>query len=280
MNIIIGEKSGFCAGVSFTIKKASELLEQYGSLYCLGEIVHNERVVKSLEDKGMITVNSIDEIPDGSKVIFRAHGEAKKVYDRAKEKNLEVFDLTCGKVKLIHTKIENNKDSFVLIVGKATHPETIGHYGYIDKGFIIETIEDIDKSFEEFVKSGKKKVYVVAQTTFNDNKFDKIVDEIDKKYKNIEVVEKTICSATRERQDEVIELSKKVDTMIIVGGKNSSNTKELYNLANSNCSNTLLVQDASDLDGVFFGEDDTIGIMAGASTPNEVIEEIIDYIKR
>ena len=280
MKIIVGEKSGFCAGVSFTIKKASELLEQYGSLYCLGEIVHNERVVKSLEDKGMITVNNIDEIPDDSKVIFRAHGEAKKVYDQAQEKNLEVFDLTCGKVKLIHNKIESNKDSFVLIIGKSTHPETIGHYGYIDKGFIVETIEDVEKSFEEYKKSGKKKVYVVAQTTFNDKKFDEVVKEIRDVYKDIDiVVDKTICSATKERQEEVIEMSKEVDVMIIVGGKNSSNTKELYNLASNNCSKTLLIQDISDLNDISFA-DETIGIMAGASTPNEIIEEIIGFIKR
>ncbi len=280
MNIIVGEKSGFCAGVSFTIKKASELLEQYNSLYCLGEIVHNERVVKSLEDKGMITVNDIEEIPDDSKVIFRAHGEAKKIYDRAQEKNLEVFDLTCGKVKLIHNKIEKNNDSFVIIIGKKTHPETIGHYGYVKDGIVVENVEDIEEAFTEYKNSNKNKVYVVAQTTFNDNKFEDIVNEINSKFDCDVFVDKTICSATKERQEEVIDLSKKVDTMIIVGGKNSSNTKELYNLASSNCNNTLLVQEVNDLDVVYFGENDTIGIMAGASTPNEIIEEIVEFIKR
>ena len=279
MNIIVGDKSGFCAGVSFTTKRADELLNEYKKIYCLGEIVHNERVVKSLEDKGMITVERLDEIPDDSKVIFRAHGEARKVYEEAKKKNLEVFDLTCGKVKLIHNKIEKRND-FVIVVGKADHPETIGHVGYMECGCVVEGLNDIDATYEKFVDSGKEEVYVVAQTTFNEEKFEEIVNSIKDKFGKVKIeVDVTICSATRERQEEVVELAKKVDLMIIVGGKNSSNTKELYNLALDNCNKSLLIQDVNDLKNESITEDN-IGIMAGASTPKIVVEEIVDYLKR
>ena len=279
MNIIVGDKSGFCAGVSYTIKKADELLNKYKNIYCLGEIVHNERVVKSLEDKGMITVSKLEEIPNGSKVIFRAHGEAKKVYEEAEKKNLEVFDLTCGKVRLIHNKIEKRED-FVIIVGKAIHPETIGHVGYIKYGCVIENIDDVDKAYKIFQDSGKNEIYIVAQTTFNEEKFEKIVDVIKEKFANIKIeVDKTICSATRERQEEVVDLAKKNDLMIIVGGKNSSNTKELYNLAIDNCKKALLICDVNDLKEEIINENN-VGIMAGASTPDVVVEEIIEYLKR
>ena len=279
MEIIIGDKSGFCAGISFTLKKAEELLNEYKAIYCLGEIVHNERVVKSLEDKGLITIHSLDEIPNGSRVIFRAHGEAKKVYEEAKAKNLEIFDLTCGKVRLIHKKIEDNNDSFMIILGDEKHPETISHYGYADEGIVIDRIEQVDEAIEVYRNSSKKKVYLLAQTTFNELLFEQIVKELKEKLGDEITVDNTLCAATRERQEAVLELAKKVDIVIVVGGKKSSNTKELYNLASANCKRAILIQDVNDLKNEIINEE-TVGIMAGASTPNEIIEEIIDYIKR
>ena len=281
MEIIVGKACGFCAGVNYTIKKATELLEQTKEkIYCLGEIIHNERVINKLENMGMITVESLDEIPDGSKVIFRAHGEAKRVYEEAEKKNLEVIDLTCGKVRLVHIKVEKAKeDSFVIIIGKKSHPETIGTLGYAgNNSYVIEKVEDFNDLPASFKESKLNKVYIVVQTTFNDALFAEYVDKIKELIDAEIIVDNTICDATRNRQQEVLEMSKDVDKMIIIGGKHSSNTKELATVAETNCSNIYLVQELEDLKDVEFTEKDKVGVTAGASTPQESIDEIVSYL--
>ena len=276
MDIIIGKYSGFCRGVSNTIKRANEELSKDNNIYCLGEIVHNERVIEMLEDKGMKTVNDISLVPDKAKCIFRAHGERREIYEEAKRRGIEVIDLSCGKVIAIRKKIEKKKDSFIILIGKKNHPEVIGNFSFATTGMIVETKEDIDKAIAEFNKSNLDKIYVCGQTTFEEDKFLQLVDEIKNKISNIEV-DNTICSATHDRQSETKELSKRVDCMLIVGGKNSSNTKELYNISKENIT-TYLIQDVNDLNELDLNYN-TIGIMAGASTPDIVIEEIVDYLK-
>jgi len=282
MEIKIAKLCGFCAGVNYTIKKATELLEETNDkIYCLGEIIHNERVINKLENMGMITVDNINEIPEGSKVIFRAHGEAKKVYEEAKKNNLEIIDLTCGKVRLVHNKVEKaSSEDFVIIIGKKTHPETIGTLGYAgNNSYVIENEEDFNNLKETFNKSKLNKVYIVAQTTFNDLLFREYIEKI-KDLLNVEViVDNTICDATRNRQEEVLEMSESVDKMIIIGGKHSSNTKELAMVAQENCREIYLVQELDDLKDVEFNEKDKVGITAGASTPRESIDEIVNYLK-
>ena len=281
MKIICGKLNGFCAGVNYTIKKAKELLENTNeTIYCLGEIIHNERVIESLENKGMVTIDDINEAPNNSKVIFRAHGEAKEIYEIAKTKNIEVFDLTCGKIKIIRNKIEKNKDdSFIIIIGKKNHPETIGNISFTKPfGSIVETIDDINSIYEEFKLSNLNKVYIIAQTTFSSIKFDEYVNIIQDTFKEPEIiVDKTICDATENRQKEANEISKNVDKMIIVGGKHSSNTKELAKITEKNCE-SYLIQTIEDLSDIDFNSNDTIGIISGASTPLEVIDEIIEYL--
>ena len=279
MELTIGKLCGFCAGVNYTINKTIEILEKEKNIYCLGEIIHNERVIKRLEDMGMITVNSLDDIPPHSKVIFRAHGEAKHVYEEAKKKELEIIDLTCGKVRLIHTKVEQADDSFVIIIGKKSHPETIGTLGYAKNSYVIESDEDFNNLQDAYNNSKLNKVYVVAQTTFNDLLFAEYVDKIKELLDTEIIVDNTICAATRNRQEEVLEMSKNVDKMIIIGGKHSSNTKELATVAEKNCQNIYLVQELADLKDVEFNENDKIGITAGASTPGESIDEIVSYLK-
>ena len=226
MEIICGKLNGFCAGVNYTIKKATELLENTNeTIYCLGEIIHNERVIEELENKGMITINDINEAPNNSKVIFRAHGEAKEIYEIANSKNIKIFDLTCGKIKIIRNKIEKNKDdSFIIIIGKKNHPETIGNISFTKPfGSIIETIDDINSVYEEFKLSNLKKVYIIAQTTFSSKKYDEYVNIIKDTFKDTKIIiDKTICDATENRQTEANELSKTVDKMIIIGGKNDN----------------------------------------------------------
>lgn len=280
MNIVIGKTSGFCNGVENTIKRAEDALSKE-KIYCLGEIVHNERVINDLENKGMITISNIDDAPNNSKVIIRAHGELKETYDKAKEKNIEVIDLTCGKIKAIRVKISKKvEEHYIIIVGKKNHPESLGVLSFSgNNSSIIEDKEDIKDVITNFSKTNLNKIYIVSQTTFNSDKFDELVSII-KESTNKEVeVDKTICDATSKRQNETRELSKTVDTMIIVGGKKSSNTKELEIIAKEHCNNVILIQDKDDLkDNEIVGEN--IGIMAGASTPTIVVEEIISEIKK
>ncbi len=280
MNIIIGKTSGFCNGVSNTVKQAEETIKNE-NVYCLGEIVHNERVINDLEKSGMITVKSIDEVPNNAKVIIRAHGELKETYDKAKSKSIEILDLTCGKIKAIRVKVSKKMaDHFIIIIGKKNHPESLGVLSFSgNNAIIIEDIEDIDNNLNQIKKSKLNKIYIVSQTTFNSDKFDVIIkylkDMIDKEI----VVDKTICDATSKRQNETKEIAHKVDTMIIVGGKKSSNTKELEIIAKEYCDNVILIQNKNDLiDCEITG--DNIGIMAGASTPNIAVEEIIEELNK
>lgn len=279
MEIIVGKLSGFCNGVKYTIEEANKIIDN-GKAYCLGEIVHNERVIDELVNKGMITVNDIEEVPNNSKVIIRAHGDIKEVYDRANEKNLEVIDLTCGNVKVIRNKISEMKEnSFIVLIGKKNHPETKGVISFAGKNsIIIENEEDIEELIRKFKESNLNNIYIASQTTFNSDKFDKIVDLIKEKINTNIEVNKTICNATSNRQKETIELSKNVDIMIIVGGKHSSNTKELEVVSKDNCNEVYLIENRDDLNEINIDKNKKIGIMAGASTPNIVVEEVLEYL--
>lgn len=279
MKLIIGKYSGFCNGVKYTVDKTIEVLKD-NKVYSLGEIVHNEVVVNDLEKKGLIVKNNINDIPDNSKVIIRAHGEPIETYEKAKQKNIELIDLTCGKVKLIHNKIIKNNDCFIIIIGKKDHPETIAHNSYSNNSFIIENNDDINTCYNKFKSSKLNKIYVVSQTTFNDNLFDELVSEIKNIFVNVDIiVDKTICNATTIRQEETKEIAKNVDKMIVIGGKNSSNTKELEVIAKKYCNNVYLIQSVDDLDKNIFKKNDIIGITAGASTPEKIIEDVVKLLR-
>lgn len=276
MEIIIGKYSGFCSGVKYTVNKANKEVDFNKNVYCLGEIVHNERVINDLEKKGMITINDLSLAPDYSKVIFRAHGESALTYQKASLKNLDIIDLTCGKIRIIREKIIKEKDdSFILIIGKKNHPETIGTLSFAGlNSLIIENKEDLLTALDTIKNSNLNKLYITSQTTFSSSKFDEIVDYI-KNNCSLEIkVDKSICDATEKRQNEVRELSKEVDKMIIIGGKNSSNTKELYLIAKDILDYVYLIQDVDDLDLSKFKSSDKVGIMGGASTPNSIIIEV------
>lgn len=280
MEIIVGKYSGFCNGVKNTVNKAYEALESNGIIYSIGDIVHNEIVVNDLKNKGLIIVNSIDEIPDYAKVIIRAHGEELNFYRLANMKHLNLIDLTCGRVKLIHQKILSKKNDFVIIIGKKNHPETIAHKSYSNLSYVIEGLKDIKDAYQNYLRSDKNSVFIVAQTTFNSDLFEKIVSEIKKEFTGANIlVDKTICNATSIRQEEAKELARNVNKMIIIGGRNSSNTKELEVVAREYCENVHLIQTKEDLDKEWFNEEDVIGITAGASTPKEVINDVVNYLE-
>lgn len=282
MEVVVGKTAGFCSGVEYAVKKAEEELKNK-KIYCLGEIVHNRQVVELLENKGMITVENIEEVPNNSDVIFRAHGEAKCVYDRAREKCLDIIDLTCGKVKALHVKVEREKeDSFIIIIGKKHHPEVIGIKGFAgDNSYIIENEDDILEAYIEYEKTNLGKVYIVSQTTFSSKYFDKLVREIEINFIEADVIiDKTICDTTEIRQIETKEMAKKLHTMIIIGGKNSSNTKELVKIANEVCENVYSIETVEDIKNIDLSGERKIGVMAGASTPKKSIEELMSFLKK
>ena len=283
MEIIIGKLAGFCPGVSNAVEKTKDVLSKNQKVYCLGELVHNGQVIKSLEKIGLITVNKIEEVPDNETVIIRAHGEPENTYEIAKSKNLNVIDLTCVKVKLIHDIVKKQrKDSFIIIIGKKKHPEVIGIKGFAgENSYIIENEDDILDAYMEYEKTNLGKVYVVSQTTMSSKFFDELSKEVEKNFIETDIIiDKTICSATEKRQSEVKEISQKVNNMIIIGGKNSSNTKELAQIANQNCGKVYLIETKKELENENFDNVEKIGIMAGASTPKESIEEVKFFLER
>lgn len=278
--INIAKTAGFCGGVSTSINKTKEYLNTYKNLYCLGELVHNKEVVTSLTNNGLKVVNSLDEVEDNSNVILRAHGVPKKVYEEAANRNINLLDLTCPKVLKIHKEIKEYSDNnyFVILIGSKTHPETIGSISYANNGYVIEDESDIEECIN---KINTKDIVIFSQTTYSKEKFNKITSILKDKLqdKNL-IINNTICNATSIRQDECMKMSKENDCMIIIGGKNSSNTKKLYDISSSNCKNTYLIETVKDLDINKITNFNNIGIMAGASTPKESIDEVVNAINK
>lgn len=283
MELIVGKYAGMCEGVSYAVRRAQEIVKENDKVYCLGELVHNRQVVDELEKNGMITVQDIAEIPNYSKVIFRTHGVLKEIYERAYRKGLEVYDLTCGNVQAIHVKVDKEKKkSFIIIVGNANHPEVIGIKGFAgENSYVIDDADEILDAYMEYEKTKMGYVYVVGQTTFSSKKFDALTDELRENFaETIVMVDKTICSATDKRQDETRDISKKVNSMVIIGGKNSSNTQKLVEIAKENCEKVYFAQTRKDLRKMDFVNEEKVGIMAGASTPKEVVDDIIDFFNK
>ena len=281
MNIIIGKTSGFCAGVKHTITKAEDALKNNDTIDCLGEIIHNKQVISDLESKGLRIIDSIDEAKN--KVLIRAHGVSKDIYKLAKDKNIELIDLTCPKVLAIHKQVEefSNNGYFIFLFGIKNHPETIGTFSFCgESACIIENISDIPYSISLLKKSSLKKVLIISQTTFSLSLFDELVNSISPLLDNSYVIhiEKSICNATHLRQLETKDMSSKVDLMIIIGGKNSSNTIKLYEVAKEFCQNAIHIQTKDDLDLDFVKSFENVGIIAGASTPDYVIKDVYDSI--
>ena len=283
MEIFIGKKSGFCYGVKRAYDGALENVKK-GKIYCLGEIVHNSFVIHDLESKGVTFIDDINECNlKNKKLLLRAHGVAKEVYEECEKLGAEVLDYTCPNVKKIHDIVNEYADNghFVILCGSKTHPENIGTISFARKNsFILESENDIDCLLKVLENSNLKKVLLISQTTFSVEKFEKIKNVLSEKLENYElVIKNTICNATKLNQDETNELSKVVDYMIVVGGKNSSNTLKLYDISKKNLENTILVQSYKDIDFNLVKKYEKIGIVYGASTPNELIDEIVEKLQ-
>lgn len=283
MKVTIGKLAGFCGGVINSVTKSEKLLGEYGNIYCLGELVHNKHVVDKLQSIGLKVIDNIDEVEDGSRVIIRAHGIAKEVYELSKKKNLLLFDLTCPKVLKIHEEASklSKEGYFIILIAQRDHPEAIGTISFCgDESVVLENESELDDVVNMINCLKKDKIAIISQTTFSVDKFNLLVDKIQLLFKDYEIyVNNTICSATELRQKETKELAINSDAMIIIGGKNSSNTKKLYDLSLEYCKNTFIIESLNDLNddmSIY----DKIGIMAGASTPKSSIDEVVAYIDK
>ena len=280
MKVIKAKTAGFCFGVKRAVDTVYEQVDVCdGPIYTYGPIIHNEEVVKDLESKGVVvlrTEEELDNVENGT-VIIRSHGVEKRIYDKLEAKGLRVVDATCPFVKKIHNIVrkESAEGKYILIIGNPDHPEVIGIRGWAgEHAAVIRNADDIENI--DFSKN--RKICVVSQTTFNYNKFKDLVEIIKKKSYDVSVLN-TICNATKERQTEAKSIAGSVDAMIVIGDKHSSNTQKLFEICRKACNNTYYIQTLDDLDLNQLGSVETVGITAGASTPNNIIEEVQNNVR-
>ncbi len=306
VEVRLAECAGFCFGVKRAVDTVYEQLKNGKNIYTYGPIVHNEEVVQDLAKMGVGVLETKEELlrlpgnspqenfsgqADGAErgrpqahpgkqqasIVIRAHGVPKDIYDILKEKRLECIDATCPFVARIQKKVEQESiaGNHIVIVGNAGHPEVEGIVGWC-KGTV--TVLENTLEAENFIPPQGKKICVVAQTTFNYKKFYNIVEILEKKGYNINVAN-TICNATEERQRSARKLAAEADVMIVIGGKHSSNTRKLYEICCEECVHTYFIQTLDDLHLELPKAVRLVGITAGASTPNKLIEEVQNYVR-
>lgn len=278
MEVRIADNAGFCFGVKRAMKMAWDELENKSenNIYSLGPLIHNKQAVDRYKEKGLVEMDNLESIPSESKLIIRSHGVAEKVYTESKAKNMEIVDTTCPFVKKIHDIVKDfsERGYKIIIVGNANHPEIIGINGWCNnEAIVINKLEEIDD-----ITFDPTQIYcVVSQTTANLESFDKIVQKLKTKINNL-TVKNTICFATKERQISAIDLAREVDCMVVIGGKHSSNTQKLVNIC-KDLVPTFSVETKEELEKEKFAGFKVAGVTAGASTPDWIIEEVINYLK-
>uniref|UniRef100_A0A7C3NDT3 4-hydroxy-3-methylbut-2-enyl diphosphate reductase n=1 Tax=candidate division WOR-3 bacterium TaxID=2052148 RepID=A0A7C3NDT3_UNCW3 len=281
MKIVVAKNSGFCFGVKRAMKIIDDL-EKFSKekpLYTLGPIIHNPQVVDSLEEKGIFPLEDVSKVKKGS-LILRTHGVEKKLLDKIKRKNIKYIDATCPFVANAHNYVKKlfKEGYLVVIFGEKDHPEILAINSQIDnKGIVVEKKEDVKKIFN--LKD--RKIGVISQTTQSLEKFKEIVCELMDNFKEIYVVN-TICNATSLRQNSAVEVAKKVDLMLVIGGKNSGNTKRLFQICYALNKNTFHIETYKEIES--FKEkvlkSKSVGLVAGASTPDWIIDEVVNFLKK
>ena len=286
MQVKVAKSAGFCFGVQRAVDTVYEQVEKgIRPIYTYGPIIHNEVVVQDLEEKGVRVLDSKEELEaltEGT-VIIRSHGVGREIYDLIQEKGLICVDATCPFVKKIHRTVEKESAAGrqIIIIGNDKHPEVEGIKGWCRHPALV--IESAEQAEALNLPEGTK-VCVVSQTTFNYKKFKDLVEILCKKrydnnVLNILNILNTICNATEERQREAKNIAGEVDTMLVVGGRHSSNTQKLFEICKKECGNTYYIQTPVDLDSEMFQCSSYVGITAGASTPNKIIEEVQEHVR-
>ena len=282
MKIILANPRGFCAGVDRAISIVELALEIHGApIYVRHEVVHNRFVVNGLRESGSIFVEELSEVPDGAIVIFSAHGVSQAVRQEAKERNLKVFDATCPLVTKVHMQVAraSRKGTKAILIGHKGHPEvegTMGQYSNQDGGiYLIESVEDIAR----LPLRKNDDLTFMTQTTLSLDDTAETISALKEKYPTIQGPHKNdICYATTNRQEAVRELAKQCDLVIVVGSKNSSNSNRLAELASRMGVKSKLIDDPNDIHADWFDDVQTIGVTAGASAPEELVQSVINRI--
>ncbi|WP_318709310.1 4-hydroxy-3-methylbut-2-enyl diphosphate reductase [Candidatus Acetatifactor stercoripullorum] len=279
MEVRLAQCAGFCFGVKRAVDQVYELVKTGKAIYTYGPIVHNEAVVRDLEKKGVRVIEGREELEALSSgcVVIRAHGVPRSIYELLERKKLEYVDATCPFVKRIHRIVEREsaEDRHIIVIGNAGHPEVEGIVGWCSGP--VTVLESPEEALSYTPAKGEK-ICLVSQTTFNYNKFQHIVEIFQKKGYNDSVVN-TICNATEERQRSAKALAAEADVMIVIGGKHSSNSRKLYEICSGVCANTYFIQTLDDLHLDLPKAVRLVGITAGASTPNKLIEEVQNYVR-
>ena len=281
MEVKLAKTAGFCFGVKRAVDTVYKEAEKSNeTIYTFGPIIHNEQVVEDLEKNGVFVVNTTTELKalkPGTTVIVRSHGVGKSIYDLMDECGLNIVDATCPFVKKIHRIVERESKAGkrIIIIGNDKHPEVEGIKGWVcGKATVIETFDEA----KDFTAEKNEQLCIVSQTTFNYNKFQDLVEIIREKGYDVESIN-TICNATEERQTEAKLIAGTVDSMIVIGGSHSSNTQKLFEICKKECENTYYIQTLEDLNVEGLKGSNCVGITAGASTPNNIIEEVQKHVR-
>ncbi len=283
MDILLANPRGFCAGVDRAISIVESALEKFGApIYVRHEVVHNRYVVNKLKDAGAVFVEELDEVPDDSIVIFSAHGVAKTVREMAKSRALKVFDATCPLVTKVHMEVHraSRKGSEAVLIGHAGHPEVIGTMGQYENReggmYLVETPEDVAK----LQVKNPDDLCFVTQTTLSVDETSDVIDALRKHFPKIQGPRKDdICYATQNRQDAVREMAGLVDAMLVVGSRNSSNSNRLRELAEKVGARAYLIDDASMIEASWLEGVKAIGVTAGASAPEVLVQNVIARLR-
>lgn len=281
MEIILAKPRGFCAGVTRAIETVEKAIEKFGTpVYVRHEIVHNKFVVESLRKKGAIFVNEVEQIPVGAITIFSAHGVSDKVEEDALNRGLDVIDATCPLVSKVHREAKKyeEEDYEIILIGHRGHPEVEGTSGRVKKPVILVTNEEDARNIQ--IQNPEKIAYV-SQTTLSVDDTKKIVEILENRFPTLQkgLATKDICYATQNRQDAVRDLCKIVDILLVIGAQNSSNSNRLRDLGEESGLNSYLINGAQDIEEKWFENVEKIGLTAGASAPEVLVQEVILKIK-
>jgi len=274
MKILLAKNAGYCFGVRDAVNMAYDTAEEYGDVYMLGHIVHNENVVDDLDKAGAKVVDSLDEVPDGRPVLLRAHGTHVDTWEEAKKKNMNIVDATCPLVRDIHDEIKELESDGrkIIIIGDHGHDEVVGIASQVKDPVVVATTEEA-RHLRKTKRAG-----IVSQSTQTIENVQEIVNILMSKVVDLRFIN-TICFPTKRNQEQIKELSEKCDVMIVIGSFTSANSKRLTDLSNQRNKRSYQVTHALEIDEKWLKDCDTVGISAGASTPDNIIKEVIDRVK-
>ena len=284
IKILLANPRGFCAGVERAIDIVERAVEKFGPpIYVRHEVVHNKNVVEDLRSKGVIFVDELDEVPDGKKVIFSAHGVSEKVENEAKTRNLTFFDATCPLVTRVHSEVirHGRAGRDIILIGHEGHPEvegTLGRHNH-KSGTKIYLVQDESDALDLTVDDANNLAYV-TQTTLSLDDTAEIISILKNRFPNLyKPKSKDICYATQNRQDAVKQIALEVEILIVIGSTNSSNSNRLKELAEKCNIESVLIDNVDDIDWHYIGKFDSIGITAGASAPESTVQDVIKSLE-